>query len=545
MTLSPEQADTLFEDIVNSFQGGKHEDAMRLAVSAYEQGMDEPLVLLLAAEAFDARGRGAEGVELLRRAARSAPGEAEVWHCLGTLLIRQGQEEEGVAHLKRALSLNPDLLPTLVNIAAACYRLGHLTDARTYYRRVRAIDPDNAEAVAALSAIAAREHRAADARTLAARALALQPGNFTAEMAMGRADLIDRQPEQVVTRMDLLRDRPDLDDDAQIAILDLRAEALDLLDRAGAAFADYKARNAILLKQFTPRMEREVAERYVDRARRLARSLAARPRSAWSDTPGPDEVGAKMGVRHAFLLSFPRSGTTLLEKVLSAHSQVLALEEVDLLSECAGEWLDSDAGLDLLARLPAEQAAHHRARYWERAQEAAGAELGGKMLLDKLPLHTLSLPVISRLFPDAKVLFAVRDPRDVVFSAFRRRFMVNPAMFELLDLQGAADFYDAVMNLAEACRALLPNAVYEVRHEQVVQSFEPRIRSVLDFVGLDWEPGLTEFARNLPADPHTPSDVQLRSGLNADGLGQWRRYRNQMEPVMETLERWVQHFGYE
>jgi hypothetical protein len=265
---------------------------------------------------------------------------------------------------------------------------------------------------------------------------------------------------------------------------------------------------------------------------------------SWRDTAGPDEVSKRLGCRHIFLLSFPRSGTTLLEKVLHSHSEVQTLEEVDLVSDIASEWLADEQGIETLAQLAPEQAAQHRERYWQRAQESVGVGLNGKTLLDKLPLHTLSLPVIVKLFPQAKVLFAVRDPRDVVLSCFRRRFQINPAMFELLELQGAARFYDEVMNLAEVCRALLPIDVHEVRHEQVVENFEQAIRSVLDFACLEWEPALTQFANNLPADPRTPSDVQLQRGLNADGLGQWHRYAAQMQPVADTLKPWVQRFGY-
>jgi tetratricopeptide (TPR) repeat protein len=545
MTLSPEEADALFEDIVNSFQRGERESAIRLAVSALEQGLDEPLVLLLAGEALEEEGRGPEGIELLRKAAEIAPEEAQVWYCLGTMLIRQGRDEDGLADLQTALSLQPDLLPALTNAAAASYRLGQLTASGTYYRRITALDPNNADSLAALAAIAARQHDSGEARSMAAQALVLHPGNFTAEMAIGRADLVDMKTESACARMNHLLDRTDLDDDARVAILDLRAEALDTLDRTDAAFVDYQSRNAILVRRFAPRMEREVAERYVDRARRLARSLSTQPQEAWQDTAGLDEAGQKLGCRHIFLLSFPRSGTTLLEKILSCHSEVLTLEEVDHLSDLGSEWLASDSGINALAQLTPEQAAGHRERYWQRVRDTTGAELNGKMLLDKLPLHTLSLPVIAKLFPQARVLFALRDPRDVVLSCFRRRFQINPAMFELLDLQGAARFYHEVMNLAEISRALLPVHVHEVRHEQVVESFEPTIRSVLDFVGVEWEPALTQFADNLPADPRTPSDVQLRRGLNADGLGQWRRYGIQMKPVMEMLEPWVIRFGYE
>ena len=345
--------------------------------------------------------------------------------------------------------------------------------------------------------------------------------------------------------MDRLLARSGLDDDARVAVLDLRADALDALDRTEAAFADYASRNAILSQKFAARMEREVSERSVDRARRLARVFSSQAAAPWQrHSAGPDEAGADAGCRHVFLLSFPRSGTTLLEKVLSSHSDVVALEEVDLLSDIASEWLAQDAGIDALAALGPREAAVHRARYWQGVRDATGVELSGRTVLDKLPLHTLCLPVIARLFPQAKILFAVRDPRDVVLSCFRRRFQVNPAMYELLDLRSAAQFYHEVMNLAEVCRAVLPIAVWEVRHEQMVEQFEHTVRRVLEFVGLEWQPALLHFADTLPADPRTPSDLQLRRGLNASGLGQWRRYSDPMAPVTDVLAPWVQRYGY-
>mgnify|MGYP003668138160 FL=1 len=544
MSLSPQAAELLFENIVASFQQGQREEAMRLSVSALEQGLDEPLVLLLAGESLEQDGRGPEGIALLREAAEIAPEEAEVWFCLGTMRIRQGLEEEGLADLKTALSLQANLLPALTSAAAASYRLGHLTDAQSYYRQIVALDPNSADSLAALAAIAARQRNAGEARKMASRALALHPGNFSAEMAIGRADLLDGDPDSTCARMNQLLARPELDNDARVAILDLRAEALDTLDQTDAAFLDYASRNALLTQKFAPRMAREVSERYVDRARRLANSLSHQAPQAWQDTAGPDTAAAAAGCRHIFLLSFPRSGTTLLEKVLSSHSAMLTLEEVDLLSDIASEWLDSDAQISALAQLAPEQAAQYRERYWQRVREATGAGLQGKTVLDKLPLHTLSLPVIAKLFPGARVLFAVRDPRDVVLSCFRRRFQINPAMFELLDIEGAARFYHEVMNLAEISRALLPLEVHEVRHEQVVERFEQTIRSVLQFIGLEWEPGMLRFTDALPADPRTPSDMQLRRGLNADGLGQWRRYGAKMTPVMAALEPWVQRYGY-
>jgi hypothetical protein len=244
------------------------------------------------------------------------------------------------------------------------------------------------------------------------------------------------------------------------------------------------------------------------------------------------------------LIGFPRSGTTLLERVLAAHPGVATLSEVDHLAEVGRGFMADATGLDRLAQLAPPLADAAREAYWRKVALSLGEEISGKIVIDKLPLHVTALPVISKLFPGAKILFAMRDPRDVVFSCFRRRFQINSAMFEFLDINDAAAYYDSVMALASRYRAMLPLTVREVRHEAMVRNFEAEIRETLVFLGLEWDPAVERFAEKLPIDAQTPSDVQLARGLNAEGVGQWRRYARHVAPVLPILERWVTEFGY-
>ncbi len=174
-----------------------------------------------------------------------------------------------------------------------------------------------------------------------------------------------------------------------------------------------------------------------------------------------------------------------------------------------------------------------------------GENLAGRIVVDKLPLHTANLPLIAKLFPKAAILFALRDPRDVVFSCFRRLFRINAAMYEFLTLEGAAHFYDQVMTIAEICRARAPLRLMEVRHEQVVADFDAQIGEVLAFIGADWDPGVRGFAERARAALRTPSDPQVARGLNAQGVGQWRRYQTELEPIRTILAPWVSRFGYD
>ena len=118
-------------------------------------------------------------------------------------------------------------------------------------------------------------------------------------------------------------------------------------------------------------------------------------------------------------------------------------------------------------------------------------------------------------------------------------------MYQLVTLDGAAAYYDAVMRLAEACRRLLPLDLKVVRHEDLVADFEGEARAVCDFLDLAWADSLRDFATKARGRAiATPSAVQVGRGLNREGLDQWRRYREQLEPVLPLLQPWVAAFGY-
>jgi hypothetical protein len=248
---------------------------------------------------------------------------------------------------------------------------------------------------------------------------------------------------------------------------------------------------------------------------------------------------------HVFLVGFPRSGTTLLENVLAAHPEVVSLEERDCLASAEVAYLSSAGGLERLARIGSGEAMRRRDAYWASVR-AFGVEPRAKVFVDKMPLSSRLLPLVAKLFPNARILFAIRDPRDVVLSCFRRRFGMNPSMYQLLTLEGAAAYYDAVMRLSEFYRDLLPLPQHFVRYESLVDDFEGTARAACDFLGLEWNEGMTDFAaRARTRGISTPSAAQVARGLNREGQGAWRRYRDQMAPVLPLLEPWVRRFRYE
>jgi hypothetical protein len=162
-----------------------------------------------------------------------------------------------------------------------------------------------------------------------------------------------------------------------------------------------------------------------------------------------------------------------------------------------------------------------------------------------MPLYSVFLCLVAKLFPHAKVLFALRDPRDVVLSCFRRRFVMTQQMYELTTLESAASYYDGVMRLADMYREKLGLEICDLRHEDMIADLQGETRRLCDFLGLTWSAAMEGFARTASTrSVNTPSGPQLARGLSTQGVGQWRRYRDALAPVLPKLEPWATRFGY-
>lgn len=254
-------------------------------------------------------------------------------------------------------------------------------------------------------------------------------------------------------------------------------------------------------------------------------------------------AGPTSGTRPApaFLVGFPRSGTTLLDTILMGHSGVHVLEElpiIETLSKSVGD-LDAIAGLD------AAGVAGLRDRYFAELDTASPAA-AGQLVIDKNPLSMIRMPLIHRLFPDAKIILAMRHPCDVVLSCFMQNFKPTEAMASFLDLPNAARTYDRIFQYWETCRAVFPLDVRMLRYEAMVADAGAAVRPLFDFLGLDWEEAALDHQKTAAARGYirTPSYAQVMEPIYASASGRWKRYEAQMREILPILEPWVERYGY-
>ncbi|HEX3756084.1 MAG TPA: sulfotransferase [Rhizomicrobium sp.] len=516
-------------------------DALRAAKCsriALQEGFTHPTFLNLAAYNEMSEGRPRDALTFLSRAKVLAPKDMNILNAIGTCHAALGDFSAALATYDAAIAGAPDLAPAYYNRGLAHNALGDFARARSNFERAVALRPAYPEALAQLAYSDAVRGAHDRARDYARRALEHDARQVTAVMAFALADIAEGKFEQAEQSLVARLHDPSLAGDNRAILLNLIGDARDGTGNTNGAFSAYAEANALQYTIYREVVAPTAFESPFSQLERLIGHFTSAPRVALEESNLPP------GSRKApiFLIGFPRSGTTLLEQALAGHPAITTSEEREFLVDAITDFIVPSNGLAKLATLSSVQVAHYRDAYWRRA---AGVALPEGQFLDKLPLNTTFLPVIAKIFPDAKILFARRDPRDVVFSCFRRRFAMTPQMYELLTLDGAARYYDRVMRLAELYRSKLGISWKEVIYENVVADFEGEVRGVCAFLGLPWHSAIGDFAHRLSArSVDTPSSYQLTKGLNREGIGSWRRYRQHMEPVLGLLAPWVSRFGY-
>lgn len=299
------------------------------------------------------------------------------------------------------------------------------------------------------------------------------------------------------------------------------------------SLANNIVRQSLLAKRLEPRAH-EFRANFVDRARRLDAG-SARAKSLFSAPADSPPV---------FLVGFPRSGTTLLRRLLGAHTQVLDLEEKPLFQATWDEFEHPHAAA-VLSQLDRSALRAQQRRYFETARRFGVRASFRGVLLDKFPLMITALDLVHRVFPNARIIVALRHPADVIISNFSNGFKWNPAMWHSLDLMTLTEFYSDTMAAYQAFRRHLPLRCLEVRYESLVADPQRELRRAFDFMGLPWqERVLTQHLTRANEDVSTPSYHQVVRPVYRSSVGRGRSYAKRLEPVAHVIEKVARSLGY-
>jgi tetratricopeptide (TPR) repeat protein len=468
-----------------------------------------------------------DSVEQLAVAVEIDPGDVDTHVTLARLLADLDRHEEALAQLEEAAELGPDRPDIAIALGRTLVALSAFEPAEQAYREALAASTADRTTFHELGLLLERTNRMGSLRDLLAEAAAvgLGPehlGYLSAAVALreGRAEEAQR----------LLLTEPVESDAGRWHRL--MAKIADARDDADAAFASAEAMNRAT--QGYDDWRRRGAE-YRQRLRQLATIITPQWAASLAQLPPPVRRSP------AFLVGFPRSGTTLLDTFLMGHPGAAVLEEAPMLEAA----LLVAGTLAELADCPPETLEHAREAYFADLDRHVEPGFEG-LVIDKLPLSMIGLTLIHSLFPDAPVIFAQRHPCDAVLSGFMQSFVLNDAMACFLDLGDAADLYDAAMEVWTRSRAAVDSRVQTLVYEQLVADPEAALKPLVGFLGLDWRDELLDHrstARRRGAIL-TPSYDQVTQPLDARPSGRWKRYQKWMEPVLPVLLPWADRLGY-
>jgi tetratricopeptide (TPR) repeat protein len=479
-----------------------------------------------------------EAVTVYEKLARVCPNIWQVWFEYGCSAAGARQIPLAETAWQRAQEIDPKNVEMHLQIGHQYQNLRLLEKARAAFERASAIDPSAINPRMALVILFERNHQFAEAREAVEGCLKLDPRD---DQALYFQAFLDRRENKIEEAEGRLRGLIASGPRHQFVQYAARYELAEILNRTE------RFDEAMQTLTEAKRLVRNVANvdsmlsEYDETAAKFKRNTLTLPKDivrTWS-REFPERVREAIP-KLAFLGGHPRSGTTLLEQILGAHPDVASLDES----------LSFDA---VAARLyitstqwPPARLNVIRRRYIQAFLGELGNYRQGQLLLDKNPSPTVRLRMWLRIFPELRVIMALRDPRDVVISCYFQNIPINPVNANFLSLERTARHYANLMDVWLAVRQWEGFSWIETRYEDTVANLDGEGRRVTEFLGLSWHDDQARFYdKSGQKRVYSPTYHDASQPVYKRSVARWTAFEKHLAPVLPILAPYCKALGYE
>lgn len=323
------------------------------------------------------------------------------------------------------------------------------------------------------------------------------------------------------------------------------AHLLDQQCQYDEAFEKLRLSKALLRSQPNIIQLRGRGRLDIDRLDHLIQSVDSNYLESWSESGD--------GEKHFFLTGCPRSGTTLIEKILDSHSGIISADEYEAFPFCvlpdflAGH--HDDRGFysaENLDQISLKERETEGKRYLKFLELSMGEKVGGRCLIDKNPGFTGALPVLLRLLPKTRIIYALRDPRDIAISSYFRWLDLNPSTVSYLSMEETCQRTSDELGFWLKLREVLPSSSWrETRYEDTVADADKEAKQILSWMDLEWEDGMGDYREHLTKrGVNSPTYEDVSKPIYKTAVNRWQHYEKHLGKATESLENCLKQLKY-
>ena len=464
----------------------------------------------------------------------------QCYFCLANIHQQDNDYDKAIEFGQATISIRPNFPQAHLLLASLHMSKKELGDAEYHYNYAIKLQPDNADAYANLAQVYELANQIDNARSAVNKALELKDDHLGALLALAKIEKREKNnedAERVFRKIITLTSNQTIQ---AMAYIDL-AHVLDKQKKFDDAFDSSTQGQELWAQAIQPLpFDTDIyKQKIIKNISFFINHNTGRKIDHSDDNRSP-----------IFFVGFPRSGTTLTEQILNQHPVIVTSDEepfIDTVIETIPQLSQTSLPCpDCLSELSNDDLARIRRSYWDEVSTTKPDFDRDSILVDKLPLNIIQLGLINTLFPNAHILVAIRDPRDVCLSAFMQAFSPNPAMINFSSMQSTVNFYSQVMGLWLQYRETLTMNYHQYRYEDLVTDFDRTTREIFSFLELEYPDNASDFhisASNRTI--RTPSYQDVATPVYQRSKARWRNYESKLKPYMSTLEPFIKEFGYE
>jgi len=456
-------------------------------------------------------GRLDEAEVSYKKAIELKPDYAEAHNNLGMTLKELGRLDEAEVSYKQAIILKPDF-EAYYNLGNVLLILRRLNEAETSYRKVIILKPDYSEAYYYLGIILQDFGRLEEAEASYRKAIKLKPNYVEAHRDLTLMKKFDAQDEQYLSMKELYLDK-NISKEQRCHINFGLAKACEDLGDFEQAFAHYCEGNELRKKVLNYNINQDVE---------LFRKIKSNYPQIVQKSLKPDKL--TNNTMPIFIVGMPRSGTTLVEQIISSHSQVTGAGELNFASQF-GAAISTG-----ITEKNNESLLDFRIKYLDKLKNVSNGNL---IVTDKTPQNFLYIGLLAAAFPEAKIIHVKRNPAAVCWANYKQYF-VSKSIGYCYSIDDVISYHKLYENLMVFWTNTLSKRIYNLDYELLTVNQESETRKLIEYLGLDWNEKFLSPQNNMRS-VSTASNLQIRKKVYKGSSQQWKKYQPFLNGALDDL----------